>query len=66
LINAAVGKGVWVVGSVQRRFWSGTDGRQSRLELVALHMELNNTDAMATTMSGSGVAALGRSQARVE
>ncbi len=35
LIDAPVGKGVWVVGSIQRRFWSGEDGRRSRLELVA-------------------------------
>lgn len=29
------GRGVWVVGSLQRRFWSGEDGRRSRLELIA-------------------------------
>lgn len=26
---------VWVVGSVQRRYWEGPDGRRSRLEVVA-------------------------------
>jgi single-strand DNA-binding protein len=26
---------VWVAGSVQRRFWSGAEGRRSRLEVVA-------------------------------
>jgi single-strand DNA-binding protein len=31
----APGTRVWVAGSVQRRFWSGSDGRRSRIELVA-------------------------------
>jgi single-strand DNA-binding protein len=29
------GSRVWVVGSLQRRFWSGEEGRRSRLELIA-------------------------------
>ena len=29
------GRGVWVAGSVQRRFWSGDEGRGSRIEVVA-------------------------------
>jgi len=29
------GTRVWAAGSVQRRFWSGSDGRRSRIELVA-------------------------------
>jgi single-strand DNA-binding protein len=29
------GTRVWVAGSVQRRFWSASDGRRSRIELVA-------------------------------
>jgi single-stranded DNA-binding protein len=29
------GRHVWVAGSVQRRFWSGEDGRTSRIEVVA-------------------------------
>ena len=29
------GHAVWVAGSVQRRFWSGAEGRRSRLEVVA-------------------------------
>ena len=33
--DPAPGARVWVAGSVQRRFWSATEGRQSRLELVA-------------------------------
>jgi single-strand DNA-binding protein len=30
-----VGARVWVVGTVQRRFWSHPSGRRSRLEVVA-------------------------------
>lgn len=30
-----VGESVWIAGSVQRRFWSETAGRRSRLEVVA-------------------------------
>ncbi len=29
------GRGVWVVGAAQRRFWSAEDGRHSRIEIVA-------------------------------
>jgi len=29
------GDAIWVAGSVQRRFWSGDDGRRSRLEVIA-------------------------------
>jgi single-stranded DNA-binding protein len=37
LLNAEPmpGSRVWVVGSLQRRFWSGEEGRRSRLELIA-------------------------------
>ncbi len=37
LIDAdpAPGRRLWVAGAVQRRFWSGSDGRRSRLEIVA-------------------------------
>ena len=37
LVDAAPdpGIGVWVAGAVQRRFWSGPEGRRSRLEVVA-------------------------------
>ena len=34
-VEPAVGSRLWVAGSVQRRFWSGADGRRSRLEVVA-------------------------------
>jgi len=37
LIDAAPlpGSRLWVAGSVQRRFWSESEGRRSRLEVVA-------------------------------
>lgn len=33
--DPAPGRRVFVVGSVQRRFWSATEGRKSQLELIA-------------------------------
>jgi len=41
------GKGVWVLASVQRRFWESDDGRKSRLEVVAHQVELSATDDLA-------------------
>ena len=35
-----VGQRMWVVGSVQRRFWSNPMGRRSRLEIVAEQVSL--------------------------
>jgi single-strand DNA-binding protein len=37
LVEAAPdpGRRLWLTGSVQRRFWSGSEGRRSRLEVVA-------------------------------
>ncbi len=29
------GRPVWIAGAVQRRFWSATDGRHSRVEIIA-------------------------------
>jgi len=40
IVDANPGAGVWVAGMVQRRFWEATDGRRSRLEVVARHVEL--------------------------
>ncbi len=31
----AVGRRIWVAGSIQRRFWDAPDGRRSRLEIIA-------------------------------
>jgi single-stranded DNA-binding protein len=33
------GDRIWIVASVQRRFWDGTEGRRSRLEIVAHHVQ---------------------------
>jgi single-stranded DNA-binding protein len=30
-----VGTAVWVVGTIQRRFWEGPEGRRSRIEIIA-------------------------------
>lgn len=35
LRDAAPGTRLWVAGSTQRRFWDGSEGRRSRLEVVA-------------------------------
>ena len=39
-----VGRPVWVAGSVQRRFWSATEGRSSRIEVIAHSVELRGAD----------------------
>ena len=41
LENAAIaGTRLWVAGTVQRRFWSGDDGRRSRMEILARQVEV--------------------------
>lgn len=40
LLNAPVGSLVWVAAAVQRRFWTSTEGRRSRIELVANAVEI--------------------------
>ncbi|WKZ82848.1 MAG: single-stranded DNA-binding protein [Acidimicrobiia bacterium] len=42
--DPAPGTRVWVAGSVQRRFWSATEGRRSRLEVVADQVCLRDSD----------------------
>ena len=44
IAEAAVGQGVWIAGSVQRRFWAAAEGRRSRLEVVAQSVELHGPD----------------------
>jgi single-stranded DNA-binding protein len=66
LIDAPVGKGVWIVGSIQRRFWNGVEGRRSRLEIVAHHMELKSNELAIGTSSDESVVAAGRSMHRVD
>ncbi len=44
-----VGQNVWIVVSVERRFWESGDGRRSRIELVAKSVELrSNADTSAS------------------
>jgi single-stranded DNA-binding protein len=49
-VDVGAGEGVWVAGSVQRRFWSETDGRNSRIEVVAHEI----TFRKATDFEGVG------------
>ena len=41
IVTAGLQRGdcVWVVGAVQRRFWSADGAKQSRIEVVAHHVE---------------------------
>lgn len=52
----APGRRVWVAGTVQRRFWSAGEGRRSRLELIARHVELREADDDSTTADVGGEA----------
>ncbi|NND84312.1 MAG: single-stranded DNA-binding protein [Acidimicrobiia bacterium] len=38
------GMWAWVSGSVQRRFWAGEEGRRSRLELLAVTVQVRPTE----------------------
>jgi single-stranded DNA-binding protein len=38
------GRRVWVCGAVQRRFWESSDGRRSRLEVVAEQVRLKDVE----------------------
>lgn len=49
------GVGVWVAGSVQRRFWSAEAGRTSRVEIVAHDVQLR-PDVMVNEGSDSDAA----------
>jgi single-stranded DNA-binding protein len=37
------GERVWLVGAVERRFWEASEGRRSRLEIVAEKVETEAT-----------------------
>lgn len=41
------GRPVWACGAVQRRFWSDTAGRRSRIELVASVVEMETEVVIA-------------------
>ncbi len=48
LIEAPGQKGerLWVCGAVQRRYWEGSDGRQSRIEVVAEQVNFKDLDQL--------------------
>ena len=39
------GESIFVAGSIQRRFWDGGEGRRSRIEVVAHHVERSGASA---------------------
>lgn len=38
------GERIWVCGAVQRRYWEGPEGRQSRVEVVAEQVTFKGVD----------------------
>ncbi len=38
------GDRVYIAATIQRRFWNAPDGRRSRLEIVAYHVELRQPE----------------------
>ena len=38
------GDRVWVAGAIQRRFWSDSDSRRSRIEVVAKHVQAHDLE----------------------
>lgn len=40
------GERIWVCGSVQRRYWESSDGRRSRVEVVAEQVKLRDLDEL--------------------
>jgi single-stranded DNA-binding protein len=38
------GQRIWVCGSVQRRYWESSDGRRSRLEVMAEQIHVRDVD----------------------
>ncbi|MCB1246374.1 MAG: single-stranded DNA-binding protein [Acidimicrobiia bacterium] len=46
--DLAPGQGVWVAGSVQRRFWASDDGRRSRIEVIAHDVQFRDPDHIGT------------------
>lgn len=45
------GERVWVCGSVQRRYWEGSDGRRSRIEVVAEQVNIKDVDQLEPVTS---------------
>lgn len=46
--DVAPGTPVWVAGTVQRRFWSASEGRRSRLEIIADQVCIRDPEVAAT------------------
>lgn len=44
ILHAPPGTGVFVVAQLQRRFWDGTDGRRSRIEIIARHVTVSKQE----------------------
>jgi single-strand DNA-binding protein len=40
----APGRGIWIAGGVQRRFWDGDSRRRSRLEVIAHQIEFREPE----------------------
>jgi single-stranded DNA-binding protein len=47
------GDGLWVAGSVQRRFWSDDQNRHGRIEIVAHHVQKRPERAAANVEKGA-------------
>lgn len=45
------GERVWACGAVQRRYWESTDGRRSRIEVVAEQVNFKDVDALEPVSS---------------
>lgn len=55
ILSAPAGQAVYASASIQRRFWTSEEGRQSRLEVVAHHLELHGQkDGLPTSESAGG------------
>lgn len=50
-VDLEAGQRVFVAGSIQRRFWDAGDGRRSRIEVVAHHVEVNDDPAFSEETS---------------
>ncbi len=58
------GTGVCVAGMVQRRFWAVAEGRRSRLEIVAHHVQPEELDTSDGQAADEGPAAAKGGEAR--
>ena len=43
------GRKLWMAGNVQRRYFEGDDGRQSRIEIVASNVSLRDPESLFPT-----------------